>query len=134
MTDTNGPVRRFTITSLEGERPGADTHPIQSEYVEHEWLPFIGPAALLLARRINWLLTTDGKNAVDVAKWAEMLGIGQADVLLAANRLIRFGLAQWSDRDKTLLLSRHWPSVPQAIKTSQHRSVLLDLPDVEVTA
>src|SRR5262245_48873645 len=128
------PIRRFTITSMEGEKPGVDTHRVGSEYVEHEWLPFIGPAALLLARRIDWLLTTDGKNQVDIHKWGEMLGVPQQQVLLAANRLIRFGLASWSDRDKCLIMSRYWPSVPMAIRTSQHRAVLMDLPDVEVTA
>jgi hypothetical protein len=134
MTEPTTPIRRFTITSLEGEKPGSDTHRVSSEYVEQEWLPYIGPAALVLARRIDWLLTTDGKNAIDVHKWAEMLGVRQADILLSANRLIRFGLAGWSERDKTLIMTRHWPSVPAAIKTLQHRSVLLDLPDVEVSA
>ena len=119
---------------MEGEKPTPDSHRVGSEYVEHEWLPYLGPTALLLARRIDWLMTTDGKNAVDVHKWAEMLGVGQSDILLGANRLIRFGLAGWSERDKTLLLSRHWPSVPIAISTPQHRTILLDLPDVEVSA
>jgi hypothetical protein len=134
MTDTATPIRRFTITSMEGEKPTGDSHRVSSEYVEHEWLPYLGPTALLFARRIDYLMSTDGKNAVDVKHWADQLGVCQAEVLLAANRLIRFGLAQWSERDKTLLLSRHWPSVPMAIATPQHRSVLLDLPDVEVSA
>ena len=132
MTDDR-PMRHFTITSMEGEKPGVDTHTINSEYVEHEWLPFLGPCALLFARRVNFLLTTDGKNAVGIKAWSELLGVQQDEILLAANRLIRFGLATWSDRDKTFLISRHWPSVPMAIKTPQHRAVLLDLPDVEVT-
>jgi hypothetical protein len=127
-------IRRFTITSIEGEKPTADSHRVNSEYVEHEWLPFIGPNALLLARRIDFLLTTDGKNAIDVHKWAELLGVTQSDVLLAANRLIRYALANWSDRDKTLLMKRYWPRVPDAIRTLQHRSILMDLPDVEVSA
>ena len=128
------PIKRFTITSIEGEKPTGDSHRVSSEYVEHEWLPYLGPTALLLARRIDWLMTTDGKNAVDVKAWAQMLGVSQTEILLAANRLIRFGLAEWSERDKTLLLSRHWPTVPIAIQTVQHRAVLLDLPDVEVSA
>jgi hypothetical protein len=119
---------------MEGEKPGPDTHRVSSEYVEHEWLPFLGPNALVLARRIDFILTTDGKNAVDVHKWADLLGVRQDDILLAANRLIRFGLASWSERDTTLLMSKHWPSVPMAIKTLQHRAVLLDLPDIEVSA
>lgn len=128
------PIRRFTITSMEGEKPGPDTHRVGSEYVEEEWLPFLGPAALVLARRVDHVLTTDGKNAIDVHKWAEWLGVRQSDILLACNRLIRFGLAAWSERDKTLIMTRHWPSVPMAIRTAQHRAVLMDLPDVEVTA
>ena len=128
------PIRRFTITLMEGEKPGPDTHRVTSEYVEHEWLPFLGPNALMLARRIDYILTTDGKNAVDINKWADLLGIRQGDVLLAANRLIRYGLAHWSGRDSTLLMSKHWPPVPTAIKTPQHRAILMDLPDVEVTA
>lgn len=134
MTDDNGPVHRFTITSMEGEHPGVDTHQIKSEYVEINWLPFLGPTALLFARRIDHILTTDGKNAVGIKVWGELLSVKPEEILLAANRLIRFGLATWSDRDKTLLISRHWPSVPMAIMTAQHRHVLLDLPDVEVTA
>ena len=132
--ETTEPLRRFTITLMEGEKPGPDTHRVNSEYVEHEWLPFLGPTALLLARRIDYILTTDGKNQIDIHKWGVDLGVRQGKILLAANRLIRFGLATWSDRDKTLLMSKHWPSVPTAIRTPQHRAVLLDLPDVEVTA
>lgn len=129
MTDT---IRRFTITSMEGEKPTSDSHRVGSEYVEHEWLPYLGPTALLLARRIDWLLSTDGKNAVDTHHWAQQLGVRASDILLGANRLIRFGLAAWSDRDKTLIMTRHWPSVPPAIRTDQHRAVLMDLPDIEV--
>ena len=134
MTEPSTPIRRFTITSMEGERPSAESHRVNSDYVEAEWLPFLGPTALLLARRVDHLLHTDGKNQIDVHRWAVDLGVRQADILLAANRLIRFGLAAWSERDKTLIMTRHWPNMPAAICTLQHRAVLMDLPDIEVSA
>lgn len=126
--------RRFTITATEGESPTSDSERVRSEYVEAEWLPYLGPTALLLARRIDLALTTSNKEALGVEKVAAELGVYPDDITAACHRLVRYGLATWSKRDPMLLLNRHWPKVPAAITTPPHRRALMALPDVGESA
>ena len=123
------PLRHFTITGDVRTNELAN-HRIRSEYVEEHWLPFIGPTAMLFARRCDLTLTHDNKAAVPISKWAESFGVTYEDLLSAVRRLIRYGLATWVERDSTLLLRRHWPSVPEAITTPEHKAVLTGLPDI----
>jgi hypothetical protein len=122
--------RRFTITATEGETPTPDSERVRSEYVETEWLPYLGPVALLLARRIDLALTTHSKDALGVDKVAAELGVQPDDIIAACHRLVRYGLATWNKREPMLLLNRHWPKVPLAIATPAHRAALMALPDV----
>ena len=127
-------LRRFTITGVEGERPGPGQERVRSDYVEQEWMPYLGPVTICLARRIDLILATEHKYAIDVPKWAEQMGISPGDLLAACHRLVRYGLATWSDRDPMLSMARYWPPIPAAIQTPRHRQVLISLPDVEVPA
>ena len=122
--------RKFTITSPEGETPGGEHERVRSDYVEDSWLPYLGPAAVLLARRIALILETEHKAQLDVDKWGKWLGLPGDDVLAACHRLVRYGLAVWGDRDPMLTMQRFWPRVPPAISTPPHRAVLTALPDV----
>src|SRR5262245_29586239 len=122
------PLRHFTITG-DARTNELANHRIRSEYVEEAWLPFLGPTAMLFARRADQTLTHDNKSAVPIAKWADSFGVSYEDLLSAVHRLIRYGLATWVERDSTLLVRRHWPSVPDAITTPQHKAVLTSLTD-----
>ena len=126
--------KKFTITSVEDEKPDGTSERVQSEYVEESWTPYLGPTAVLLARRIDRILAHEHKYAVDIDKWAGSLGVTAEEVTAACHRLVRYGLARWADRDPMLIISRHWPKVPAAIRTPLHRRVLMGLPDVEMTA
>lgn len=129
-------IRRFTVTAPADESPRAGDERVSSQYVEEAWLPYIGPTAYLLARRIDHALASMGKHAVEVRKMSELLGVYPEEIIAACHRLCRYGLATWADRDPTLYLSRYWPQVPAAITTEAHRKALMSLPDIgrEVTA
>jgi hypothetical protein len=126
--------RKFMVTTENDDSPGPDTERIRSEYVEKDWLPYLGPAAILLARKIDLLLTTDHKITFDAERWAGQMGITVEDMLAACHRLVRYGLAKWGTKDPLLIISRHWPHVPAAIATPLHRRVLMQLPDLEQIA
>jgi hypothetical protein len=133
MTTTNE-LRRFTITSIEGDAPDGTSHRVRSDYVEDEWMPYLGPVTIILARKIDAILSTNHKYAIDVSKWAEQMAISPEDLIAACHRLVRWGLATWGDRDPTLFISRHWPQVPACVATPLHRRVLVGLPDMEMTS
>ena len=122
------------VTTEDDDSPGPDTERIRSDYVEHDWLPYLGPNAILLARKIDLLLATDKKITFDADRWAGQMGVTTEEMLAACHRLVRYGLARWGDKDPILILRRHWPHVPAAIQTVVHRRVLINLPDVELTA
>lgn len=127
---------RFTVTAADGG-PGPLTESVRSAYVEEAWLPYLGCEALMFARRCDQQLSQlkDGAQsiAVIVSRWASDLGMLYPEQVIAAkNRLIRFGMATWGD--KTVLhLKRHWPQVPDAIATPEHRALLLAIPDLPLT-
>jgi len=123
--------RKFTVTAAEGEQPDAGSHRILSEYTETEWVSFLGPVAILFARRADRLLQHEHKIGVDVDKWGKAMRVDGNEILTALQRLVDFGLATISDRDPTLIISRHWPPVAAAICTPRHRQVLTQLPDTE---
>jgi hypothetical protein len=119
--------RRFTLTTRDGETPAMGTSRVRSEYVEEAWLPFLGPNALLFARRADLALSTQSSCGVEVGRWATSLGMQPEELMLAANRLARYGLAEWAG--DSFVLSRHWPPVPAAITTEPHRAALIALED-----
>jgi hypothetical protein len=125
--------RKFMVTTEDDDSPGPDTERIRSEYVETNWLPYLGPAAILLARKMDLLMATDRKITSDVDRWAGQMGLSADEVLAACHRLVRYGLARWGDREPLFILTRHWPHVPAAIRTALHRRVLMSLPDVEAS-
>ena len=127
---------RFTVTAADSG-PSALSQPVRSAYVEECWLPFLGCEALMFARRCDQMLSQlkDGAQsiAVIVSRWASDLGmIYPEQVVAAKNRLVRFGLATW-DGKSVLALRRHWPPVPDAIATPEHRALLLAIPDLPLT-
>src|SRR5262245_43645230 len=70
-------LTRFTVTS-DQDNPHQHTlvdHRVRSEYVEDNWLPFIGPVALILARRLDSRLGYEQRVAVETARWCEAIGI-----------------------------------------------------------
>jgi len=124
---TDEPRRRLTLTSRHDEKPTTETMRVRSDAVEECWLPFLGPCALVFARRADLALTTQASVGVEVSRWAATLGCSGDELVAATNRLARYGLAEW--QGDNLVLSRHWPKVPAAITTIPHRAVLLALSD-----
>ena len=102
---------------------------VRSEYVENNWTAYVGPVAVMLARKLDAILAHENKTAVIVKRLAAELGVEDVEILRACGRLVRFGLAAWSNRDPTLYLARRWPAVPAAIATPQHREALLNFDD-----
>jgi hypothetical protein len=130
-------IDRFTVTAAAGG-PTPLSESVRSAYVEDQWLPYLGPAALLFARRLDHLLAhlKDGQVsvAVIVHKWASDLGVYPEEVIASKNRLLRFGLATWEPKGNVLSLYRHWPQVPPAIATPEHRALLLAVSDIPMPA
>ena len=104
---------------------------VRSEYVEENWTAYLGPNAVLLARKLDHMMSKDTKQrtAIQVKTLSAQLGISQEEVLRACSCLVRFGLAGWSERDSTYFLARRWPAVASAIATPQHRETLLSIED-----
>jgi len=124
---------RFTVTAADGG-PSPLTESVRSPYVEECWLPYLGCEALMFARRCDQQLSQlkDGAQsiAVIVSRWADALGmIYPEQVIAAKNRLVRFGMATWDDKG-VMALKRHWPQVPDAIATAEHRKLLLAITDL----
>jgi hypothetical protein len=126
---------RFSVTAADGG-PSPMSQPVRSAYVEEAWLPYLGPPALLFARKCDHLLAhlKDGQQSVAVLvnRWADALGVYPEQILAAKHRLVRFGLAEWEPKGNVLRLHRHWPPVPAAIATPEHRAVLLTVPDLPI--
>ncbi|HYZ98798.1 MAG TPA: hypothetical protein VE575_08620 [Acidimicrobiales bacterium] len=78
--------------------------PVLEPYVELVWLPVIGPSATWMLRRLDaWLPPAPGRVMIDVAELGQVLGLGgsvaaNATVQRTMGRLVRFGLAEWSDQ------------------------------------
>jgi hypothetical protein len=124
---------RFSVTAASGG-PDPLSQPLRSAYVEENWLPYVGPTALLFARRCDNILSAlkDGQQSLSVivSRWASDLGIFPEEVVGAKNRLVRWAFATWDDKTGMLSLKRHWPPVPPCITTPEHRALLLAVPDL----
>lgn len=118
-------LKRFTITSVEGEVPEGGTHRVRSDYVEEAWLPYLKPTAILLARKIDLILSTNHKHAIDVGKWSREMGVTSEELLEACDTLVNYALATWGDKDPTLFVARYWPTLPPSIQTPKHKELLL---------
>jgi hypothetical protein len=132
-TPTAPVIDRFTVVAA-SIGPDPLSQPVRSAYVEDAWLPYLGPCALLFARRLDHMLANlqDGHQSVSVLvhRWASDLGVYPEEVLAAKNRLLRFGLATWEAKGNQFALLRHWPPVPAAIATPEHRALLVGLADL----
>jgi|SRR5262245_23338931 len=117
---------RYTVTAIDGDRMWER---VQSSYVEEHWLPFVGPIALVLARRLDSKLASEARVAVEAGRWADHLGVTPADITAAFYRLCRYGLVEEGDGENHYRLYRHWPPVPLAISTPPHRAALIALDD-----
>ena len=123
------PKQRFNFGPTPTDTPPSHTYRVPSQYVEDNWLAFIGPIALLVARRMDNALVNGATNAgCNVKQWSVEMGITADQLMAACNRLERFGLGEWHG-DQTFLIRRHWPTVPLAILTPRHRQALLSLAD-----
>lgn len=121
--------RRFVFAAFPTDTSPAYTHKVTSQYCEEEWLQYIGPIALLLARRMdNHLSSNNSSGAVEVKQWARSMCISMEEFVSALNRLDRYGLGEWKSGNE-FLLRRHWPAVPLAIATPKHRDALLAISD-----
>src|SRR5690606_17111874 len=75
-------------------------HDPRSAYVEHFWLPILGPSTTLLLRRLAGVLDQQPEGTeVDLAVTAKALGLGtqggkRSAFLRALDRSTQFGLAQ----------------------------------------
>jgi hypothetical protein len=123
-------LTRFILASAD-DKPTEGTQRVRSEYVEDNWLPYIGPHALVLARLMDRWLAVAPTQGVVVKAWAHLTGMTEVDLVAALERLIRYGLAEWgAGADNTFVLVRHWPLVPPAILTKRHRDALTALEDL----
>ena len=126
-------VDRFSVTAS-GVSPEPASQGIRTHDVEEHWTPFLGPTAMLFARRCDHLLSNlkNGEQSitVNIRKWAELLGVYPEEIIAAKHRLMRYGLAVWEAKGSVLSLHRNWPPVPAAIQTPEHRGVLLAIPDI----
>ena len=135
VVDVEMMLDRFTVTSdTARDKPtGEYPHRVTAEYVEREWLSYLGPAALLFARKCDYQLaqlkTEQTSIAVLVHRWADELGIYPEELLAAKNRLLRFRMAKWEPKSNLFVIKRHWPPVPDSIATPEHKAALLSLPD-----
>ena len=126
---------RFTVTSdTTRDKPTSEyPHRVTSEYVEREWLTYLGPAALLFARKCDQQLAllkdTQTSIAVLIHRWADELGVYPEELIAAKGRLLRFRMARWEDKGNIFVLKRHWPQVPESIATPEHKAALLSLAD-----
>lgn len=129
--DTSEAKPSTTITFRRWVDPVIDTdgHAIGSPYVEHFWLPVIGPSALLLARRAAWLFDLGSRSAdpdlevtVDLEVFAPSMGLSPARLLVTFGRLEMFGLARqvsdgWQVRtvvsEVPARSRRRWPAALQ---------------------
>lgn len=98
--------------------PVGHAHAVSGLYVEHHWLPIIGPTAMLLARRLDGLLAHNDGNCVDieVEPLAHSLGVGVSRLWHALDRLKRRRLLTLNHVTETttvVVLRRYWPTVPE---------------------
>lgn len=93
-----------------------NSHDARSAYVEHYWLPVLGPTTVFLARRFaEWFdVSPDGFN-ISTHEVAGFLGLTHSEnsgrnapFARTLNRLVGFGLANWRD-DGCLLVRRRVP-------------------------
>ena len=128
IAHTNTPIKRFTFGVAVNDGPTPLTHKVRSDYVEEQWLSYVGPCGLLMARRMDKILATQTTQGVETKLWAKQMGVTVTEMIASLNRLARFGLGEWNG-ETNFLLRRHWPEVPLAIATPQHRDVLMSLTD-----
>lgn len=105
-----------------------DVHPVNGAYVEHAWLPKLGPVAVLLLRRIPVLLSADPRAGdpftgggepvyFDTEALAQDLGVGEERVLAARLRLTHFWLIG-ADSDGTWTFPAMVPAMRPAIRAT----------------
>lgn len=127
-------VERFSVTA-HTDGPDKVSYPLASAYVEEHWLPYIGPTALLLARRCDTILRDNSQTvAVIVNRWATDLGVYPEELLAARTRLINWAFADYDPKTNMIQLRRHWPPVPLCVTTPAHRALLLAIPDITGTS
>jgi len=89
----------------------------RSTYVEHFWLPVLGPTATWLLRRLVARLGAYDAVDVDRAEIALALGVGARDGRnspfgRALGRCVSFEVARWRGRDE-LAVRTHLPPLPR---------------------
>ena len=123
-------IERFSVCA-HSDGPDKVSHPVTSPYVEEHWLPYVGPTALLFARRCDAILKDNSQTvAVIVHRWATDLGVYPEEILAARMRLINWAFADLDAKSGMLSLRRHWPLVPLCVTTPVHRQLLLAVPDL----
>lgn len=101
LIDTREPFAWRPLTSR-------DAYPVNGPYVEHVYLPKIGPTATLLLRRLPVLLSSDPRSGdpmqangepvyIDQRELAKSLGVGLDSLLAARKRLVQFWLLGMDD-------------------------------------
>lgn len=116
---------RFTLGALGDSPAPAQSVRVRSDYVEENWIGFVGPLGLAVARRMDSMLANQASVGCDPAQWASHFGVSVEDLLAAMTRLERYGLAERNGG--RYFLRRHWPEVPTAITTPLHKRALIDL-------
>ena len=92
--------------------------PVQHQYLEMLWLPVLGPSATWMLRRLSaWASAWPDGTAVVLPELSEALGLGWAcgpssSIQRTTRRLVRFGLADWSD---VLAVATMVPPVPDSL-------------------
>ena len=97
-------------------------HLPESNYLEFCWLPSLGPAGVLLYRRLVWLTRDRPQVTVDALDLSQSLGLGSprsasARLWKTLIRLQRFGLITTTpDRNEILVSGIVPPLSPQAVE------------------
>jgi hypothetical protein len=124
---------RFTVIAS-AVSPEPASQGIRTQSVEAEWTPYIGPTAMLFARKLDHALSnlknSERHISVIVHRWAADLGVYPEEIIAARNRLIRWAFATWEDKGNIMSLNRNWGPVPACVKTPEHRAVLMAIPDI----
>jgi hypothetical protein len=106
------------VTVVPWPDPATDRtgHDPRSRYVEHFWLPVVGPSTVLFVRRVAMAFDTEPTGVtVELDVLSRSLGLGRhgspkSSVTRTLRRACQFGLARFND-DEVLAVRRRLPKV-----------------------
>src|SRR5262245_15182840 len=97
------PLDKFTLGALPSDDPSG--YKVRDSYNEENWITYIGPVALIVARKMDVILSSNNTQGVVAKRWAAQLGVTVEEFTIAVHRLARYGLGEW--QGQSFLLRRH---------------------------